>query len=275
MTIDPDGQFIWGAIIGGIIGAYGMGALANGSLNPAKWDWDNAGTWTSMISGATYGARLGSGIENQIALQSMYSRIPKTPYWMKAAMRAMPNPILPTEVSRLDPNIVNSPNGDAYMQAWQDLYRLDNASFNGKTFDALWECEELISMEDLQKTLDEMSRAAVLGTSDVTLSVTFAAGAKLGVVGEIGYANAINRFYWKVGVGAVDGISAVVTSSPGSPTLGSSLEFGASGGNGLFGATIAGGVNKAGMFLQPQVGGGIGVGSAIWFGYTYTGAMFW
>ncbi len=92
MTIDPDGQYIAGAIIGGLIGAYAMGALENGSLNPGKWDWDNAGTYTSIASGAMMGASLGSGIENGI-LQSRFDagKISST-YGAKGVIRANGGP---------------------------------------------------------------------------------------------------------------------------------------------------------------------------------------
>jgi RHS repeat-associated protein len=66
ITVDPDGRSIIGAVVLGLIGAYGMGALANGSLNPGQWEWDDAETWSSVIGGASIGASLGNSIENGI-----------------------------------------------------------------------------------------------------------------------------------------------------------------------------------------------------------------
>ncbi|MDR1679839.1 MAG: hypothetical protein LBR81_08705 [Prevotellaceae bacterium] len=58
---DPDGEFIITAlIIGAAIGAYSGGVIANGTYNPAKWNWSSGTTWNYMLGGATIGAVAGS-----------------------------------------------------------------------------------------------------------------------------------------------------------------------------------------------------------------------
>jgi len=74
-TIDPDGQYVVGAIIGAAVGAYLGGAMSNGSLNPGKWDWSDPGTFMGMFSGALSGASMGSGIENSIIKQAHLNNI--------------------------------------------------------------------------------------------------------------------------------------------------------------------------------------------------------
>lgn len=54
---DPTGEsFVLAAIIGGAIGAYVGGSIANGTYNPTKWDFSSAQTWGLMFSGGMVGA---------------------------------------------------------------------------------------------------------------------------------------------------------------------------------------------------------------------------
>jgi len=66
MLVDPNGETAVGAIIGGFIGAYAGGAMANGSFNPGQWDWENPGTYFGMIQGGISGAQLGNSISDAI-----------------------------------------------------------------------------------------------------------------------------------------------------------------------------------------------------------------
>lgn len=59
MTIDPDGQYILGALIGGAVG-FAAGGLIGGAMNDKGW------SWSAAFSGMMMGASLGSGIENNI-----------------------------------------------------------------------------------------------------------------------------------------------------------------------------------------------------------------
>ena len=77
MTIDPDGQYIIGALIGGAVG-FAAGGLIGGAMNDKGWSWSGA------FQGMMMGGSLGSGIENGImtnAFQNGY--IPKTGYGLK------------------------------------------------------------------------------------------------------------------------------------------------------------------------------------------------
>ena len=54
---DPTGEsFVLAAIIGGAIGAYVGGSIANGTYNPTKWDFSYARTWGLMFCGGMVGA---------------------------------------------------------------------------------------------------------------------------------------------------------------------------------------------------------------------------
>lgn len=60
---DPDGNnpILVAALVGGILGAYTGGIIANnGQLNPFKWDWSSTQTWTYMVGGALIGAASGA-----------------------------------------------------------------------------------------------------------------------------------------------------------------------------------------------------------------------
>jgi hypothetical protein len=61
--IDPDGQYIVGAIVGAVVGAYIGGAISSGSFNPGKWQESD---WISAINGASAGLSVGSSIENGV-----------------------------------------------------------------------------------------------------------------------------------------------------------------------------------------------------------------
>lgn len=55
---DPDGNefaFIIALVVAAIVGAYVGASIANGSFNPAEWQWDSAKTWVGMVSGAAAG----------------------------------------------------------------------------------------------------------------------------------------------------------------------------------------------------------------------------
>ena len=53
---DPDGElFVLAAILGGAMGAYIGGSIANNSYNPAKWDFSSPKTWGYMLSGGIVG----------------------------------------------------------------------------------------------------------------------------------------------------------------------------------------------------------------------------
>ncbi|HZV69029.1 MAG TPA: FG-GAP-like repeat-containing protein [Saprospiraceae bacterium] len=54
---DPDGSLFFeiALIVAAIVFAYAGAALANGTLNPAEWEWDSADTWIGIISGAITG----------------------------------------------------------------------------------------------------------------------------------------------------------------------------------------------------------------------------
>jgi RHS repeat-associated protein len=57
---DPDGEFVVAAVvIGAVIGAYMGGTLANGTYNPAQWDYSSGRTWGYMAGGAIVGAASG------------------------------------------------------------------------------------------------------------------------------------------------------------------------------------------------------------------------
>ncbi|XP_065088472.1 uncharacterized protein LOC135709951 [Ochlerotatus camptorhynchus] len=58
--VDPDGQFfmLLVAIALTIVGAYLGAAAANGSWNPAEWDWKSPNTWLAITGGALSGAAL-------------------------------------------------------------------------------------------------------------------------------------------------------------------------------------------------------------------------
>ncbi|XP_062546588.1 uncharacterized protein LOC134212602 [Armigeres subalbatus] len=60
--VDPDGQFFMTliAIALAVVGAYLGAAAANGSWNPAEWNWKSISTWLGIITGAFMGATLPS-----------------------------------------------------------------------------------------------------------------------------------------------------------------------------------------------------------------------
>ena len=60
--VDPDGNYVLGAIIGAVVGAY-LGGVASSGLNPGEW---NEGDWLSAGIGAISGAMQGSALENGI-----------------------------------------------------------------------------------------------------------------------------------------------------------------------------------------------------------------
>ncbi len=66
ILVDPNGEWA-GYLIGAVVGAYVGGAMANGSLNPGQWDWENPGTYFGMIQGGISGAMLGNSIEMNLA----------------------------------------------------------------------------------------------------------------------------------------------------------------------------------------------------------------
>ncbi|MBO7568240.1 MAG: RHS repeat-associated core domain-containing protein, partial [Bacteroidales bacterium] len=58
---DPSGETIIGAfIIGGIVGAYIGGSLANDNYKPAKWNYNNWTTWRYMFWGSVVGGASGA-----------------------------------------------------------------------------------------------------------------------------------------------------------------------------------------------------------------------
>lgn len=60
MYIDPSGEVAWivvGAVVGAVAGAYFTGVKANGSWNPAKWNW--GATWGKIAMGGAIGAFTG------------------------------------------------------------------------------------------------------------------------------------------------------------------------------------------------------------------------
>jgi len=58
---DPSGDFVITAmIIGAGIGMWQGGSIANGTMNPLKWDFSSGKTWGYMAGGATVGALSGS-----------------------------------------------------------------------------------------------------------------------------------------------------------------------------------------------------------------------
>jgi RHS repeat-associated protein len=62
MMVDPDGELAWFVIpmiVGAVAGAYGGGAAANGSANPADWDFSSGKTWGYMLGGAVIGGASG------------------------------------------------------------------------------------------------------------------------------------------------------------------------------------------------------------------------
>lgn len=61
MYNDPNGEFWWWAA-GALVGGYLGGVQANGSWNPAKWDWKN--TWGAVVGGAIGGASIGGALGN-------------------------------------------------------------------------------------------------------------------------------------------------------------------------------------------------------------------
>jgi RHS repeat-associated protein len=67
--IDPNGEYIIGAIIGALAGAYVGGAMANGSFNPANWNWNSFGTWSGIILGGISGAKMGDALEDKMWLK--------------------------------------------------------------------------------------------------------------------------------------------------------------------------------------------------------------
>jgi len=69
------------------------------------------------------------------------------------------------ELAMPDPELMNGPNSAEYMQAWLDLYNLDNANFDGSTFEAMWNSEEPVSMKELETTLSSLSAIAVNGSA--------------------------------------------------------------------------------------------------------------
>ena len=67
--VDPDGEFIFTALavitgqwwalpiaIGADLGMWQGGSLANGTMNPFKWDYSSGKTWGYMAAGAAVGA---------------------------------------------------------------------------------------------------------------------------------------------------------------------------------------------------------------------------
>ncbi|XP_019526533.3 uncharacterized protein LOC109398599 [Aedes albopictus] len=60
--VDPDGQFFMTliAIALAVVGAYLGAAAANGSWNPAEWNWRSVNTWLGLFAGALTGATLPS-----------------------------------------------------------------------------------------------------------------------------------------------------------------------------------------------------------------------
>ncbi|WP_051881888.1 RHS repeat-associated core domain-containing protein [Chryseobacterium soli] len=56
MYNDPNGEFFW-IVAGAVIGAYVTGVKANGSYNPAKWNW--GATWGKIAMGGAIGAFTG------------------------------------------------------------------------------------------------------------------------------------------------------------------------------------------------------------------------
>lgn len=60
MYFDPSGEVAWivvGAVVGAVAGAYFTGVKANGSWNPAKWNW--GATWGKIAMGGAIGAFTG------------------------------------------------------------------------------------------------------------------------------------------------------------------------------------------------------------------------
>lgn len=60
--VDKNGKFPILAFLGGIIGAYIGGSLANHNFNPGKWNWSSANTYIGMVIGGGLGAATGYGI---------------------------------------------------------------------------------------------------------------------------------------------------------------------------------------------------------------------
>lgn len=68
-SVDPDGEFflILAAIVGAIVGGFLAGAAANGTWNPARWNWTSAKTWLAILGGAVGGAMLPGSFASMVA----------------------------------------------------------------------------------------------------------------------------------------------------------------------------------------------------------------
>ncbi|MBT2559826.1 hypothetical protein J7E50_18045 [Pedobacter sp. ISL-68] len=60
MYNDPNGEWLF--LAGALIGGYLSGVQANGSWNPAKWDWKN--NWSAILGGALGGAAISGALGN-------------------------------------------------------------------------------------------------------------------------------------------------------------------------------------------------------------------
>ncbi|NCA85494.1 MAG: RHS repeat-associated core domain-containing protein, partial [Clostridia bacterium] len=68
---DPSGEIVWAPIIiGAIVGAYIGGSTANGTYNPAQWDYSSGRTWGYMLGGAVVGGVSG-GLAHSVATSGM------------------------------------------------------------------------------------------------------------------------------------------------------------------------------------------------------------
>ena len=85
--IDPDGNYVLGAIIGAVVGAYLGGVASSGYLNPGEW---SEGDWLSAGIGAISGAMQGSALEDGIMLKHFgkLTNMPKTSYGLNAYVHA-------------------------------------------------------------------------------------------------------------------------------------------------------------------------------------------
>jgi len=62
--VDPNGEafvLIAVLVVAGIIGAYAGASIANGTANPARWDWASGKTWVGIVGGAAVGVAVAAG----------------------------------------------------------------------------------------------------------------------------------------------------------------------------------------------------------------------